>query len=81
MEQTLIEGQSDREFVSSFAKGLSVICAFGRETPASPQERHPDQAARQVYRRPGGDIETDRRRANPKYRSPGRQRDHRGHPG
>jgi len=33
VEKTLIEGQSDREFVSSFAKGLSVICAFGRETP------------------------------------------------
>ncbi len=33
MEQTLLNADNDREFVASFAKGLSVICAFGRETP------------------------------------------------
>lgn len=33
MEQALIDNQTDREFVSSFAKGLAVIRAFGRETP------------------------------------------------
>jgi len=34
VEHTLAEPRTDREFVSSFAKGLSVIRAFGRETPA-----------------------------------------------